>query len=143
MPEFPNPKLAGINDALTQLEPLLEDVGRAHGFRLIRARESYRYLQRDLSVAPVIRHEIGMIISISMEERLERGFFPEIPCTLYVHAHHPEFRKHCHAEILRNQPLNSLRPSLPGHLRDAVATLDTWTADFICEHGIPDRDHPA
>ncbi len=133
MPEVPNPKLAAINDALTQLEPLLEEVGRPHGFRLVRARESYRYLHRDLPGG--VRHEIGLIIALPMPERLERGFFPEIPCTLYAAAFHRPLRKHYHTEIFTHQPFSSMRASLTVHLRQAVAELERCTADFVAAHG--------
>ncbi len=141
MPEFPNPRLAAISEALTQLEPLLQEVGRPQGFKLVRGRESYRYLHRDLPGG--VRHEIGLIISIPMSERLERGFFPEIPCTLYAAAFHRAAHKHYHTEIFTHQPFSSMRASLSAHLRQAVAELEICTADFVVAHGTPDNSPTA
>ena len=85
------------------------------------------------------RHEIGLIIAAPMPERLERGFFPEIPCTMYISAFNRENRKHYYSIIFEAQPFSSLRDSLAAHLRDAGAELDRCAPDFISAHGKPDH----
>ncbi len=142
MSKSDDPRLAGINAALTEIEPLLEEVGGANGFTLTRARQCYRYLQRDLHAPGPFQlyHEIGLIISLPRSECLQQGFFPEIPCTLYIFADDRVAGRHYHAEIVKDQPFNSLKASLAGHLREAVARLDRCTADFIAEHGTPNID---
>ena len=137
---FTNPKLAAIDDALTELHPCLLQFGRAHGFSLGRCHEGSfdvprRWLSREPRGLPGIQHEIGLGISLPMAERLERGFFPEIPCTLSISANDTESRMHYHATIFEAQPFCSLRDSLPGHLLDAAARLDTCTRDFISQQG--------
>ena len=56
MSPLTNPKLAAIDDALTELEPILEEFGLVNGFTLGRSEEgSYnvprRWLHRHLAVA--------------------------------------------------------------------------------------------
>src|ERR1039457_3311435 len=108
MSPFSNQKLAEIDDALAKLEPCLVEFGQAHGFELTRSHEgSYnvprRWLHRDSTACAVIRHEIGLIIAAPMLERLERGFFPEIPCTMYIAAFNRENRMHHHAIVFEAQ----------------------------------------
>jgi len=133
-----NPKLAAIDDALTELHPILEEFGQAHGFILHRSHEgSYnvprRWLRRE--AAPVI-HEIGLIIASEMLERLERGFYPEMPCTLYLAAFDRKAQRHFNASVFEAQPFCSLQDSLWCYLADAVAKLDACTSDYILHYGV-------
>jgi hypothetical protein len=135
-----NPKLASIDDALTELETCLTEFGRAQGFTLVRSHEGSfnvprRWLYRELVGSPPIRHEIGLVIALPMPERMGRGFFPDIPCTLYVAAYEREAHLHCYEVVVEAQPFSSLKGSLPQHLRDAVAKLETLTPEFISQHG--------
>ena len=128
-----NPKLAEIDIALTALEPTLSEFGRAHGFNLVRSHEGSfniprRWLHRHLGG---IFHEIGLIISIPMPERLERGFFPTIPCSLYITGVDRKTGRHYHHFILDGYPFERLTDSLPTHLGDALEKLDRCTIDFL------------
>src|ERR1051326_6352750 len=110
MSPLTNPKLAAIDDALTELEPILEEFGLVNGFTLGRSEEgSYnvprRWLHRHL---PSVRHEIGLIISVGMPERLERGFYPDIPCTLYIAAFDRKAQRHYDDRVFEAQPFSSL-----------------------------------
>ena len=138
-----NPKIAAIDDALTELEPSLDRFARSHGFTLTRSHEGSfnvprRWLHRD---AAGIRHEVGLIIASPMPERLERGFFADIPCTLYVAAFDRAARRHYYAPVFEAQPFRSVRDSLSHHLADALSKLDACTADFILRFGV--NDHAA
>jgi hypothetical protein len=138
MSPFANPKLAAIDDALTELEPSLNEFAQAHGFALTRSHEGSfnaprRWLHRD---SGVIRHEIGLIVSSKMPERLERGFYPDIPCTLYFAAFDRKAQMHYETIVFEAQPFISLRDSLPRHLADALAKLDACTPDFISRYGV-------
>lgn len=140
MSPLTNPKLAAIDDALRELEPSLGEFGQAHGFALTRSHEGSfnvprRWLHRD---SGAIRHEIGLIISLAMPERLERGFYPDIPCTLYVAAFDRKAQKHYQTPVFEALPFRSLRNSLDLHLADALAKLDTCTSDFISRYGVHD-----
>jgi hypothetical protein len=135
-----NPKLAAIDDALTEVEPILEEFGLAHGFTLTRSHEHsynvpYRKLHRE---SGVIRHEIGLIISSDMPERLERGFFPDIPCTMYIAAHDRQTHMRYGTRIFEAVPFSALRSSLQGYLMEAERKLATCTLGFIAEHGTRD-----
>jgi hypothetical protein len=137
---FNNPKIAAIDDALTELEPNLDEFGRLHGFVLTRSHEGSfniprRWLQRE---SAGVRHEIGLIIASAMSERLERGFYSDIPCTLYIAAFDRAARRHYDARVFEAQPFSSLRDSLRRHLADALAKLDICTADFILHYGVHD-----
>jgi hypothetical protein len=140
---FTDPKIAAIDDALTELEPGLGEFGRSDGFALTRSHEGSfnvprRWLQRE---SAGIRHEIGLIIASPMPERLERGFFPDIPCTLYIAAFDRTAQRHYDTTVFEAQPFSSLRDSLRRHLADAVAKLDACTPDFISHYGV--HDHAA
>ena len=133
-----NPKLAEIDDALTELHPILEEFGLAHGFTLHRSHEgSYniprRWLRRE--AAPGVQ-EIGLIIALEMPERLKRGFYQELPCTLYITAFDRKAHRHYETRVFEAQPFCSLRDSLHRQLEDAAAKLDVCTPDFILQHGI-------
>jgi hypothetical protein len=135
-----HPKLDEIDEALIQLEPLIDDSIRAGGFVLTRSHEhSYnvprRWLQRTVAG---ICHQIGLVIASPMPERLERGFYPEIPVTLYVAAFDREAQKHYDTVISEAQPFVLFRDSLRQHLADAIARLDTYTPEFIAQHGVDD-----
>jgi len=136
-----NPKLAAIDDALTELHPILEEFGQAHGFTLHCSHEgSYnvprRWMRRD--AAPIL-HEIGLIIASEMPERLERGFYPEMPCTLYITAFDRKAQRHFTTRVIEAQPFSSFRDSLRQHLADAVAKLDVCTPDYILHYGVHDH----
>jgi hypothetical protein len=136
-----NPKLAAIDDALTELDPILEEFGLAHGFILRRSHEgSYnvprRWLHRD---SGAIFYEIGLIISSEMPERLERGFYPEMPCTLYLAAFDRKAQRYYDTRVFEAQPFSSLRDSLRRHLADALAKLDACTPDYILRYGVLDH----
>ncbi len=140
MSEFSDPKIAAIDDGLAELEPGLAEFARCHGFTLTRSHEGSfnvprRWLQR---VSAGVVYEIGLIIASPMPERLERGFYPDIPCTLYVAAFDRAARMHCHASVTEAEPFRSLRDSLSRHLASALATLDTCTPEFIAHHGTCD-----
>ena len=133
-----NPKLAEIDDALTELHPILEEFGLAHGFTLHRSHDgSYniprRWLRRD--AAPIFQ-EIGLIIAAEMPERLERGFYVELPCTLYITAFDRKAHRHYETRVFEAQPFCLLQDKLRLQLGDAVAKLEICTADFILQHGI-------
>jgi hypothetical protein len=136
-----DPNLAAIDDALTELEPSLDAFGKKHGFALTRSHEGSfniprRWLHRD---SGTIRHEIGLIIASAMPERLERGFYPDIPCTLYIAAFDRKAQRHYHGTVFEGQPFSSLKDSLHCHLEDALAKLDGCTPDFISHYGVCDH----
>ena len=140
---FTDPKIAAIDDALTELEPSLDEFGRSHGFALTRSHQGSfnvprRWLQRETAG---IRHEIGLIIASPMPERLERGFYPEIPCTLYIAAFDRAAQRHYDTRVFESQPFSSLRDSLRRYLADALAKLDACTSDYILHYGV--HDHAA
>lgn len=141
MSSFRSPQIAEIDDALTELEPALNEFGRSHGFALTRSHEGSfnvprRWLHRE---SAGIRHEIGLIIASPMPERLERGFYPDIPCTLYVAAFDRAAQRHYHAAVFEAQPFRSLKDSLGHHLADALAKLDACTPEFVSHHGVYDQ----
>jgi len=141
MTSLSNPKLAAIDDAVTECEPCLQEFAQAHGFTLTRSHDGSfnvprRWLHRE---SGRIRHEIGFIIALPMPERLERGFFPDIPCTIYVAAFDRAAQKHYHASVCEAQPFSSFRDSLGRHLADAIAKLDACTSDFILQYGVDDH----
>jgi hypothetical protein len=82
-----------------------------------------------------IRHEIGLIVASLMPERLERGFYPDIPCTLYIAAFDVAAQRHFHATVFEAQPFRSLRELLSHHLADALVKLDACTSEFIARYG--------
>ena len=94
-----------------------------------------RWLHRE---SAGIRHEIGLIIASPMPERLERGFYADIPCTLYVAAFDHAKQRHYHAPVTEAEPFCSLRDSLSRHLASALATLDACTSEFIARYGVSD-----
>lgn len=136
MPSFTNPKIAAIDDALAELEPSLTEFGGSHGFTLTRSQEGSlnvprRWLHRE---SAGIRHEIGLIIALPMQERLERGFYPDIPCTLYIAAFDRGTQKHYHTTVTEAEPFTILKNSLSRHLAEAVRRLDACTPEFIAHH---------
>jgi hypothetical protein len=141
MSDFSNPKIAAIVDGLSELEPCLAEFGRAHGFALSRSHEGSfnvprRWLHRE---SAGIRHEIGLLIASPMSERLERGFYPGIPCTLYVAAFDGAAQRHYQAVVTEAEPFGSLRDSLSHHLAGALAMFDACTPEFIAHHGTCDQ----
>ena len=142
MSSLANPKLATIDDALTECEPCLDGFAHTHGFALTRSHDGSfnvprRWLHRE---AAGIRHEIGLIIALPMPERLERGFYPDIPCTLYIAAFDRAARKHYHTAVCEAQPFGLFRDSLSHHLADALAKLDACTAAYISQYGVDDHE---
>jgi hypothetical protein len=140
MSDFSNPKVAAIDEGLSELEPSLAEFARCHGFTLTRSHEGSfnvprRWLHRK---SAGVGQEIGLIIASPMPERLERGFYPEIPCTLYVAAFDRAAQRHYHAPVTEAEPFRSLRDSLSRHLASALATLDACTPEFIAHHGTCD-----
>src|SRR5688500_1792320 len=114
MTTFSNPKLAAIDDALTEFEPCLAEFAHCHGFTLTRSHDGSfnvprRWLHRE---SAGIRHEIALIIALPMPERLKRGFYPDIPCTLYVTAFDQSARKHYHLVVCEAQPFTLFSDSL-------------------------------
>jgi hypothetical protein len=141
MSHFANPKIAEIDDALTELDSSLAEFGRSHGFALTLSHEGSfnvprRWLQREFAG---IRHEIGLIVALPMPERLERGFYPDIPCTLYVAAFDAAAQRHFHATVCEAQPFRSVRDSLSHQLADALVKLDACTSEFIARYGDYDQ----
>jgi hypothetical protein len=141
MTAFANPKLAAIDDALTEFEPCFANFAHSHGFTLTRSHDGSfnvprRWLHRE---SAGIRQEIGLIIASPMPERLERGFYPDLPCTIYVAVFDRAARKHYHTTVCEARPFSSLRDSLGHHLADALAKLDTCTSDFISQYGVDDH----
>ena len=140
MSSLSNLNLAAIDGALIELEPTLEQFGRAHGFTLVRSHNGSlnvprRWLHRHLAA---VFHEIGLIIALPMPERLERGFYPDIPCTLYIAAADRKTRWFYHTSICEALPFSQLGQSLAQHLADAGSRLETCTPDFIVGHGAPE-----
>lgn len=138
---FANPQIAAIDDGLMELEPCLEEFGRSHDFTLTRSHEGSfniprRWLHRECAG---IRHEIGLVIASPMPERLERGFYFEIPCTLYVAAFDRSSQRHYHTTISESQPFSVLKSALSSHLADALAKLDACTPEFIARNGVSDQ----
>lgn len=134
-------KLATIDDALTECEPCLEEFAYAHGFALTRSHnESFniprRWLRRETDG---IHHEVGLIIALHMPERLARGFYPDIPCILYIAAFDRTTQKHYHADICEAQPFVLFRDSLRHHLADALAKLDACSAAYISQYGVDEH----
>jgi hypothetical protein len=141
MSPFTNPKLAEIDAALTQLEPGLEQFAQVHGFALTRSHEGSfnvprRWLRR---VSGAVVHEIGLIISSETPDRLERGFYAEIPCTLYVAAFDKDAQRHYRSTVFEAQPFRSLNESLSRHLTDALGRLEACTPEFLRRHGVGDN----
>lgn len=141
MSDFKNPKIAAIDGGLSELDPHLEEFGRSHSFVLTRSHEGSfnvprRWLHREFAG---IRHEIGLVIASAMQDRLERGFYPDIPCTLYVAAFDRVARRHCHATIFEARPFRSVRESLSDHLAAAIAKLDACSPEFIAQYGVDDE----
>lgn len=135
---FTNPKIAEIDEALTELEPNMVEFTHSHGFVLARSIEGsfnvpHRRLHRD---SEGIRHEIGLIIDAPMPERLERGFYPDIPCAMYITAVDLVTQRYHHSTITEAQPYTLLRDSLRRHLVDALAVLEPCSADFISRYGV-------
>ena len=111
MSSFAHPKIAAIDDALSELEPVLEEFGRAHGFILTRSHNGSlnvprRWLHRE---SAGVRHEVGLIISAPMPERLDRGFHPDLPCTLYIAAFDLAAPTHYYTAVVEAQPFGQLR----------------------------------
>ena len=140
MSDFSNPKIAAIDDGLSQLEPGLAEFARTHGFTLTRSHEGSfnvprRWLHRQ---SASVGQEIGLIIASPMPERLECGFYPDIPCTMYVTAFDRAAQRHYHAPVTEAESFRSLRDSLSRHLASALAMLDACTPEFIAHHGTCD-----
>jgi len=70
---------------------------------------------------------------------LERGFYPEIPCTLYVAAFDGAAQKHYHTTIFEAQPFDAVKRSLNNDLATAIAKLDACTPEFIARYGVLDQ----
>jgi hypothetical protein len=140
MSPFTNPKISAIDDALTEIEPILDAFAQAHGFALTRSHSGSfnvprRWLRRK---SGAILHEIGLIIASEMPERVERGFYPDIPCTLYLAAFDRRAQRHYDIRVFEAQPFSSLRDLLARYLADALAKLDACTPDFISRYGVQD-----
>jgi hypothetical protein len=140
MSEFSNPQIAAIDDGWLELEPELEEFARTHGFTITRSHEGSfnvprRWLRRELAG---VLHEIGLIIASPMPERLERGFHPDILCTLYVAAFDRAAHLCYQEAVAEAEAFRSLRGSLRHHLAEALATLDACTREFIAHHGTHD-----
>jgi len=141
MTSLTNPKLAAIDEALSECEPCLDAFANSRGFTLTRSHDGSfnvprRWLHRESSG---VRHEIGLIIALPMSERLERGFYPDIPCTIYVSAFDRAARKHYHSPVCEAQPFSLFRDSLSHHLADAIAKVDACTSEFILQYGVDDQ----
>jgi hypothetical protein len=142
MSSFTNPKIAAIDDALTELEPIMTGFGRSHAFTLTRSHEGSfnvprRWLHRE---SAGIRHEIGLIIASPIQERLDRGFYPDIPCTLYVAAFDRAAQRHYQTAVVEAEPFQLFRDSLTRHLADALGRLDACTPEFIADHATRDNE---
>jgi hypothetical protein len=136
-PPISHPKLVEIDNALAALEPTLNEFGHSLGFILLRGHGQScniprRWLRR---CGPYLHQDIGLVIAASIFERLERGFYPSIPCCLYVMAHSFASRRFCSATIVEAQPYTEFRLALPQHLADAHSQIEAWTPEFIDNHG--------
>lgn len=134
---FAHPKLAGIDDALVELEPVLKEFARSHGFTHMRSHEGsfnvpHRRLYRELSG---IYQEIYFVIALPMPERLERGFYAAIPCTLYIAACDRATQGHYHTAVFEAQPFDLAKGALSRHLEHALVTIESCTAEFITAMG--------
>ena len=137
-----DPKLVEIDNALAGLDPVFEQFGCAHGFAFARgtgtsANIPRRWLNR---ILPGVHHQIGLVIASSIFERLERGFYPAIPCTLYISAQqpYPNPLRSCtvhHTKIVEAEPFSALVHSLPRYLAEAGSQLDVCTVAFVAQHG--------
>ena len=140
-PPITEPKLVEIDNALAELDPTFEQFGGAHGFTFARgnagsANIPRRWLTR---ILPGLVHQIGLVITSSIVERLERGFYPAIPCTLYIQAQllpNPSWGSQVYdTEIVEAEPFSALVHSLPRYLAEARSQLDTCTVEFVTQHG--------
>jgi hypothetical protein len=132
MSTFSNPKLASIDDALSQLEGALEAFARLHRFSLTRSHEGSfnvprRWLQRRVQG---VFEEIGVIVASPMPERLELGFYPEIPCTLYVSSQVNGVLLH-HEAVAEAIPFQDMLATLAGQLQSALEALEFHTREHL------------
>ena len=132
MATFSHPKLASIDDAMTQLEPILETFAQPRGFALTRSHEGSlnvprRWLQR--RTAGVFQ-EIGLIVSSPMPDRLALGFYPEIPCSLYVSAQINGALLHDQI-VAESVPFCYLSQALADHLLLAVESLESHMSEYL------------
>jgi len=138
-PPFTEPKLNEIDSALAELDPTFEEFARVHGFTFLRGTSGCfnvprRWLRRrTLNLS----QGIDLVIALPMLERLERGFFPAIPCTVYIRAQNHDTNRWRHTNIVEARPFDELSHSLAQCLADAGATLDAYTPDFVTQHGDP------
>jgi len=140
MPTFSDVKLDAIEDGLARLDPGLQQFGTSFGFALQKGHEHSadiprRWLKREVNR---IRQEIGLVVAIPMDERLARGFWPEIPLSLYITAQmataHNELRYY-HEVLEEAISFSVLNNTLEEHLTLAQSKLQACTPDFVAERG--------
>ena len=128
-----NPAIAAIGDAFERLEPCLGDFARRHGFVLHRSHDGSinvprRWLRREFEG---ICQEIGLVVALEMPLRLERGFYPDLPCSIYVAASDARNGSDAVATICESQPYRLLVETLGKHLRDALDRLDPRSGALV------------
>ena len=141
-PPISHPKLIEIDNALTELEPAMEEFARLNGYDLWRGHGgSHNIPRRGLRrQADCVSHAVDLVVASPMPERLERGFYLELPCALYIRAQTHLFPEPCHwyhTVVVEAQPYCALVRSLAQSLADAGARLDACTPDFVSQHGSP------
>ena len=140
MSSFTDPHIAAIDNAMTGLEPCMQEFCRSHEFAMTRSHEGSfnvprRWLQRE---SAGIRQEIGLVIAFPMQERLARGFYSAIPCKLYIAAFDRAAQRQYSANVFDGEPFHCLEHSLRSYLSDAMAKLNACTPEFILRHGTHD-----
>ena len=77
-----------------------------------------------------------------MPERMEKGFYPAMPCQLYVKAStlglgDVKLQRWCFTDIVEKEPYSEFRDHLVQHLAAACTKLDLYTREYVMEHGEP------
>ena len=141
IPPLKHPKLLEIENALTLFDPALVEFGRKHGFVLSRGGHGGAHMPRRglRRILPDFTQGIGLVMACDIRERLERGFYPDLPCRLYINActlgAEPSPRRWLHHMVVESQPWSEFEADLLKHLTTAARMLELHTRDYVIEHG--------
>ena len=130
-------KVQTVNDALLQLDPILESFCKRRNYDLHRS--SRLWPSRSACARGIIDRYLHLTPDTTFVEILKRGFYPEMPWSLYASANsrrgpgHP-FRV-LTIDLFRNLPFSDLTSVLEQRLEEGYLRLDELTPQDVLARG--------
>ena len=142
---FPSPEVWARVDAieakLTELDPIMQSFCARRSFRFSKMVDENRTLwpRRGMSAREDIDRLIHLTMDLTVAEVMERGFYPEMPWSLYAAATLPiaigQPTRILSTDVFRGVPYSRLAAVLGKGLEDGLSILRRLTREDVITKG--------